>query len=700
MKCNPWRWFWGLVPVLMLGWIAILGERERIEADLTSRVRTVLERQGLGWANVTFEGRDAVLRGRATDPTEPGRAAAAVVDTLGVRVVTNEARVLTVVENYEWNAVRKGSAVRVSGFVPTEQAKRDIAAMFKASMPGLEVEDRTELARGSPPLEAWLGGVGFGVKQLALLKEGRVDLQKADFSIDGEAIDARSYALVRTALGGRMPQGIRLKSDTVRPPLASPYVWSARRQGKEIVLGGHVPSEPVGKDLMAAARRIAADAKIVDRMEPASGAPDGFSSAANALILALGKLEEGTAELRDRTSRLDGTAESESRADEIKREVVASALRAFPTSGEIRHREPTIRTISPYVTAVALSGDAVIVSGYAPTTEDRTAVMALATSAFRGRAVRNELQIGAGQHDGWSSCLETAIDALRRLKTGRAELTGRSLRVSGVTDSDQIVATLPDDVRRRAGSSCDAEVNVALDPAAIALAQASAADAERKAAEETRRRAEAERQIADAQRTEAERAAAEARRRDEDARRLADEQKRRDEQIARERQEAERQRAEAEQRRRDQERQKQAAVDTPRVTERPRTGNPVVDACQDALSKVTREGTINFKRASFDLDPDSFTTLNRLAIAANDCPDLIVEIEGHTDSEGTPERNQRLSNRRADAVKDYLVKAGVSVSRLIAIGYGQSRNIAPNDTAEGRARNRRIEFVVKMRGDR
>jgi len=136
------------------------------------------------------------------------------------------------------------------------------------------------------------------------------------------------------------------------------------------------------------------------------------------------------------------------------------------------------------------------------------------------------------------------------------------------------------------------------------------------------------------------------------------------------------------------------------VTERPRTGNPVVDACQDALSKVTREGTINFKRASFDLDPDSFTTLNRLAIAANDCPDLIVEIEGHTDSEGTPERNQRLSNRRADAVKDYLVKAGVSVSRLIAIGYGQSRNIATNDTAAGRAQNRRIEFVVKMRGDR
>ncbi len=122
----------------------------------------------------------------------------------------------------------------------------------------------------------------------------------------------------------------------------------------------------------------------------------------------------------------------------------------------------------------------------------------------------------------------------------------------------------------------------------------------------------------------------------------------------------------------------------------------IVDTCQQALNVAASEGIINFQRASFDLDPKSYPTLNKLAEAANRCPTLIVEIEGHTDAEGTPERNQRLSDRRANSVRNYLAKAGVDPNRLKAVGYGQDRNIASNDTPEGRARNRRIEFVVKM----
>ena len=72
-----------------------------------------------------------------------------------------------------------------------------------------------------------------------------------------------------------------------------------------------------------------------------------------------------------------------------------------------------------------------------------------------------------------------------------------------------------------------------------------------------------------------------------------------------------------------------------------------------------------------------------------------IEIEGHTDAEGTPERNARLADRRARAVADYLVKAGVEAGKLVAVGYGETRPVAPNDTPENRARNRRIEFTVR-----
>jgi len=69
-------------------------------------------------------------------------------------------------------------------------------------------------------------------------------------------------------------------------------------------------------------------------------------------------------------------------------------------------------------------------------------------------------------------------------------------------------------------------------------------------------------------------------------------------------------------------------------------------------------------------------------------------VAGHTDSVGTDSYNQGLSERRANAVKDYLTAQGIKASRLTARGYGESRPVASNDTDEGRAENRRVELIV------
>ncbi len=87
--------------------------------------------------------------------------------------------------------------------------------------------------------------------------------------------------------------------------------------------------------------------------------------------------------------------------------------------------------------------------------------------------------------------------------------------------------------------------------------------------------------------------------------------------------------------------------------------------------------------------------LGRLADAAKSCPTRTIEIGAHTDAEGTPERNQALSDRRAQAVVDFLIREGVAPTALKAVGYGQTRPIAPNDTPENRQKNRRVEFTVK-----
>ena len=86
----------------------------------------------------------------------------------------------------------------------------------------------------------------------------------------------------------------------------------------------------------------------------------------------------------------------------------------------------------------------------------------------------------------------------------------------------------------------------------------------------------------------------------------------------------------------------------------------------------------------------------RLARAAEACPDVTIEVEGHTDAEGSDERNQPLSERRAQSVVDYLAERGVPVERMKAVGYGASQPVVPNDTSENMARNRRIEFRVSQ----
>jgi outer membrane protein OmpA-like peptidoglycan-associated protein len=120
------------------------------------------------------------------------------------------------------------------------------------------------------------------------------------------------------------------------------------------------------------------------------------------------------------------------------------------------------------------------------------------------------------------------------------------------------------------------------------------------------------------------------------------------------------------------------------------------DSCQVLMRQTSSKGVINFERAKADLTPDSTQTLKNLAEVANECPAFSIEIEGHTDAEGTDERNQRLSDRRARAVADFLARNGVDSKRLTTIGYGATRPIADNSTAEGRAKNRRIEFNVKV----
>ncbi len=122
-----------------------------------------------------------------------------------------------------------------------------------------------------------------------------------------------------------------------------------------------------------------------------------------------------------------------------------------------------------------------------------------------------------------------------------------------------------------------------------------------------------------------------------------------------------------------------------------------VDAtvCQQLFSDLLAKGKIRFVSGRATIDPDSAGLLDRLIETALRCPATNIEIAGHTDADGEDGFNQALSEKRAQAVADYLVKAGLPAGRFTATGYGSSQPVAANDTDEGKAQNRRIDFLVR-----
>lgn len=133
---------------------------------------------------------------------------------------------------------------------------------------------------------------------------------------------------------------------------------------------------------------------------------------------------------------------------------------------------------------------------------------------------------------------------------------------------------------------------------------------------------------------------------------------------------------------------KDKCPNTPRGTKVDENGCPPVG------EKLLILHGINFEFDSAKIKEDSETILDEAAGTLEANPSMKVSIEGHTCSTGSEEYNLGLSQRRADAVKDYLISKGIAGERLSTAGKGEEDPIAPNDMKEGRSKNRRIEFVV------
>lgn len=309
--------------------------------------------------------------------------------------------------------------------------------------------------------------------------------------------------------------------------------------------------------------------------------------------------------------------------------------------------------------------------------------------------------------------VQTAEDArLIALKRGEEERLAEERRASADRESRARAEAAQADLERQRSDQARLEAEARAD------AERARAEAERtrgealNAAEEGRRRAEAEleRQRSDQARLETEQARAEAERARADAERIRGEALSEAERAARERQDAEaaRQAAEAQQQAAQTEaaQARQMAQEAERLrleAERDRGElrarlqeqlNRILETRDTARGLVVNMSDVLFASGQYNLQPGAREKLAKIAGIVLSHPGLQLEVEGHTDSVGAEEYNQRLSERRADAVRAYLLQNGVTREGITAHGFGETRPVTSNDTAVDRQHNRRVEIVV------
>jgi outer membrane protein OmpA-like peptidoglycan-associated protein len=122
-----------------------------------------------------------------------------------------------------------------------------------------------------------------------------------------------------------------------------------------------------------------------------------------------------------------------------------------------------------------------------------------------------------------------------------------------------------------------------------------------------------------------------------------------------------------------------------------------VERVSEDMIRVHFESDILFDIDSAVLDSGSRNSLNEAASVFDEFEKTAIIAQGHTDSTGSDEHNQALSERRAEAVRRYIVQQGVDPARITALGYGENHPVADNVTAEGRRQNRRVDILLKAK---
>ncbi len=592
-----------------------------------------------------------------------------------------------------------------------------------------------------PMVEADLKSRGEAALKAAGLPWAGLTFEGRDGVLSGLAYDEGARGRAMDIIHSTW--GVRVVDDRASlVELTDNFFWLATRESGRIRIKGFVPNDELRKTIIGMASASFPGHEIDDRMKLARGGPpdDVWLGGVNFGFRQLGQLKSG----RARLDAADFTIVGEAADIESYNKIDMALNERIPKGIKLRSRNILAPKVSPFTWSADIHGSQLVMRGYVPSSGMRAQLLKDARKKFPKLTVVDNLTIAGGAPKGWLTGTGIALAALNRLGNGRASMTDTNVSLMGSTKNavlsgsiDEMLSSgLPEGYGRKIDIAYLKPKPLKLDWRAVMqngsiILEGEVPDrATQKLFVDKARTAFPGRRVVNRMNvksgvapdgwTDTAGRALELMTRLAEGEVTLNDKTLRVSGVARDANSVETIRetvtsylpdgysghefvkppvqefnsydfTETEEEGDSYWRKQVAALKKKEeIAKKPVTAN----VCEKMLNEVAKTGIVRFETNSADIKPVSFPTLNKLAEVANSCPDAKVEISGHTDSDGSAKYNQKLSLMRARSITTYLVKQGVGASRLTSAGYGETRPIAPNNTDENKARNRRIEFKI------
>jgi OmpA-OmpF porin, OOP family len=253
-------------------------------------------------------------------------------------------------------------------------------------------------------------------------------------------------------------------------PTVSPYTWAAERQGQEVRLTGHVPSDAVRAEMVAIARREIGDLPVIDRTQVAAGRAPGldFVAATGAALAGLAQLQEGRVELTDSRLAIRGKAK-----DKAALAAIDVALRNLPRGLQPGSVSVTTPTAAPYAFSVQRTPGAVILSGYLPDAAARAEIAKHIRSRFFQEEIVDTTRLADGAPPHFAAAAALAVDHLSQLAVGQASVAEGMVRVAGEALYAQAAGRMRDTIAKEAPNGWRGVADIKVRGASTARAEIS-----------------------------------------------------------------------------------------------------------------------------------------------------------------------------------------------------------------------------------